>query len=469
MDLRLLFDQNQFINPLMPLSGHGFLIPDVNIPWEELALTVESAQPRANRNLPPCSYQNFAQHNNNPSSAHGTRQGFAADVAIPNFWLQRVLANKLLLDDWNHALPSQGRQGVMLRSINDASIQPYHGPRGSQESICRNHCAYQPPAPSDGAHFASGANVLHGTPAVPATMEMAASTGNGTPSKRHCHLGFQAANAHPPSDGLIQLGRSPESSTDVGGTAYSSFSHSVWPLSDPWATAFDVSVSRPTAQAVASQMNIVTPYTSYGHDGGGTPAGAAVCVAASSTPGPTRNFIGACGTASSDRSGAVECHRSPYMCYDQTHLKVSTRRATRPSQSRTTRGAVVQFEADANTLATRLLNEGADSTAVEFLSNQVFNNGVSARALTVKSGCREQSTNTSSTRSNYRRLLADVERKDGSKGYCCLLCPQGRRKEYKNPQDSIRHLRKAHLGITESCIGGWYVAISRVKPSSKGN
>ena len=345
----------------------------------------------------------------------------------------------------------------MLRSINSANIQPHQGPKGSQESICRNQCVYQPLAPSDEAHLSSGANVLHGTLAVPATMEMAASTGNGGPFKRHCHLGFQAANAHPPSDGLIQLGRSPESSTDVSGTAYSNFSYSVWPLSDPWATAFDVSVSRPTAQAVASQMNIVTPYTSYGYNGGGTSAGAAVCVAASSAPGPTPNFIGACDTALSDKSDAVGCHRSPHMSYNRTHLRVPTRRATRPSRSRATRGTIVQSGADVNTLATRLLNEGADSTAVEFLSTQVFNNEVSARALTVKSICGEQSTNTSSTRSKYRGLLADVEREDGSKGYCCLLCPQGRRKEYKNPQDSIRHLRKAHFGIADSCIGGWYV------------
>jgi len=372
----------------------------------------------------------------------------------------------LLLDDSNHALLSQARQGGILGSINDASIQPYQGPKGFQEPTCGNQYVYQPLAPSGGAYSTSGANNLHGTPAVPATMAMAASTGNRDPFKRHFHLGFQAADAHPTLGGPVQLGRSPENGTDVGGTADSSISFC--PLSDPWATAFDVSVSRPTAQAVASQMNIVTPYTSYGHDGEGTSAGAAVCVAASSAPGPTRNFMGACGTALSDRSDAVRCRRNPPMCvgYDQSHLRVPTRRATRPSRSRATRGPVVQFEADANALATRLLNEGADSTAVELLSTQVFNNGVSVKALTVKSICREQSTSSSSTRSKYRLLLADVERKDGSKGYCCLLCPAGRRKEYKNPQDSIRHLCKAHFGIASYC--GWYVAILGSNHSRRG-
>ena len=337
----------------------------------------------------------------------------------------------------------------MFGSINDASIQPYQGLKGVQETIRRTQHVYQPFAPSGGAHLTSGAN---GTPAVPATMVMSASTGNGGPSKRHYHFGLRTANAHPLSDRLVHLGPPPASSTDV--TAYSSYPYSFCPLSDSWAvTPLDVWALKPTAQAVASPMNIVTPYTSYGHDGGGTSVGAAVCLAA---PGPTRNITGACDTALSDRSDAVRGYRSPHRCvgYDQTH-KAPTRRATRPSRPRARRGPVVQFEADANALATRLLKEGADSTAVELLCSQVFNDEVSARALTDKSICREQSTSTSSTRSKYRLLLADIERKDGSNGYCCLLCPQGRRKEYKNPQDSIRHLRKAHFGIAVSCMGGW--------------
>ena len=353
----------------------------------------------------------------------------------------------------------------MLGSINDASIQPYQGLKGVQESIRRNQQVHQPFAPSGGAHLASGAN---GTPAVPATMVMSASTGDGGSSKHHYHFDPQATNAHPLCDGLVHLGP-PTSST--GATAYSSYPYSFCPLSDSWAaTPFDVWAPRPTPQAVVSQMNIVTPYTSYDHDGGGTSVDTAVCVAASSAPGPTRNITGACDTALSDRTDAVKGFRNPHRCvdYDQMH-KVPTRRATRPSSPRATKGPVVRFEADANALATRLLIEGADSTAVELLCSKVFNDEVSARALTVKTICREQSiSRSSSTRSKYRLLLADVERKDGSNGYCCLLCPQGRRKEYKNPQDSIRHLRKAHFGIADPCIG-WYVAIPRVEPQSKEN
>lgn len=376
------------------------------------------------------------------------------------------MANKFLLGDSNHARHSLGRHGGMLGSTNDASIQPYQGFKGVQETIRRNQHVYQPFAPSGGAHLTSWAN---GTPAHPATMVMSASTGNGGSSKRHYHFGLQAANAHLPSDGPVHLGPPPASSIDV--TAYSSYPYNFCPLSNSWAaTPFDVWVPRPTAQAVASQMNIVTPYTSYGHDGGMTSVGAAVGVAASSALGPTRNIASACDTALSDWSDAVRGYRSPHRCvsYDQTHA-VPTRRAPRTSRPRATRGPVVQFEADPNALATRLLNEGADSTAVQHLCSQIFNNEVSARALTVKSICREQSTSTSSTRSKYRLLLADVERKDGSNGYCCLLCPQGRRKEYKNPQDSIRHLRKAHFGISARCFGGWYVGISRFKPQSKEN
>ena len=387
------------------------------------------------------------------------------------FWLQRIVANNSLLDHSYPARQSQERQGGVLRSINDASIQPYQGVQGVQgvgEAVNTNQYVYQPFAPSGGVHFTSGANVLDGTPAIPATMVMEARTVNEGSSKRHYRLGLQAAGDLPRSDGLIQLEQSPEISTDAGGTAYSSWYYDFCPLGDPWATSFDVSASGPTAQAVAPQMNIVTPYTDHSHDEGGTSVGAAVCLAASSAPGPTHDIIGACGTA---RSGVVMCPRSPHRAmgvgYDQTHRRVPPRRATRTGLPRATRGPAVQFESDANALAARLLNEGADDTAVELLLTHIFNNEVSARALTVNSIYRKQSTGTSSTRSKYRLLLADVERKDGSKGYCCLLCPQGRRKEYKNPQDTIRHLRKAHFGIAVSCIGGWYVAISRVNHSRR--
>jgi hypothetical protein len=395
------------------------------------------------------------------------RHGFATDAAISNFWLQRVVANKVLLDHSNPACQSQERQGAMLWPANEDGIRLHQGIKGVEEAIHSNQYVYQPLAPSSGAHLTSGAHALHETPGVPATMVMAVRASSEGSSKRHYRLGLQAAGALPPSDGLVQLGRSPESSTDASGTAYSSWSYDFSPLSDPWATSFDVSASRPAAQAVVRQMNIVTPYTGYIYDEGGTSVGAAVCATASSAPGPTRNII---GTALSGRSDVVRRHRGPHWAmgcveYDQAHLKVLTRRATRNSRFRATKGPSVQFEADKNALATRLLKEGADNTAVHLLLTQVFNNEVSASALTVNSMRREQPTGTSSTRSKYRLLLADVERKDGSKGYGCLLCPQGRRKEYKNPQDSIRHLRKAHFGIAESCIGGWYVANSWVNHS----
>ena len=390
-------------------------------------------------------------------------------MAVSKLWIQRVVANKLLLDHSNPARQSQERQGGMLRSINDASIRPYQRITGIEDAIHSNQYVYQPLAPSGGVHFTSGANVLYRAPAVPARMAMEEMAGNEGSSRRHSYSSDQAAGALPPSGGFVQLGRPLEISTDTDRTAYSSWSYDLCPLSNAWAPSFDIPASKPAAQAVVPRMNIGAPYTGYCHDEGGTSVGAAVCVAASSAPGPTRNIIGACGTARS-RSDAAVFHRSPrravgYVGYNQTHLKVPTRRATRPSRSRATRGPFVQFEADKDALATRLLNEGADSTAVELLLTHVFNDEVSARALTVNSMCREQPTGASSTRSNYRLLLADVERKDGSKGYCCLLCPQGHRKEYKNPQDSIRHLRKAHFGFAASCTGGWYVSISRVNHS----
>jgi len=74
MDLRQLFDQNQFIDPWLPPFGYGFLIPDVNNSWEQ-AITVESAQLHAKRDTLPRCCQNFAQRNHNPFSAYGTSAG----------------------------------------------------------------------------------------------------------------------------------------------------------------------------------------------------------------------------------------------------------------------------------------------------------------------------------------------------------------------------------------------------------
>lgn len=380
------------------------------------------------------------------------------------------------LDDSCPARQSQDRQGGIFRSVNYASIRPHQGLKGVEGAINSGQHVPQPLvpsyAPSGGAHFISGANAPLGTPAVPATMAVAEQTGNGGSPKRNDHLGLQAAGALPLSNGLLHLWRSPTSSTEADGAAYGNSSYVFSPLIYPWATPFDVSASRPAVQAVATQMNNVTPYPSYDNGGGETSLGTAVC-AAISAPRPTRNVTGiACSTAPiPGRSDAGSCHRSCHraICYDQTHRQVPTRRATQPSRSRATRGPEVQFEADVNALATRLLKEGADNTAVELLRTQVFNNDVSAKALTVKSIYIEQSTGASSTRSKYRLLLADVEMKDGSNGHGCLLCPQGRRKPYKNPQDAIRHLHKAHFGFAALCIGGWYVAVSQAKPQSKEN
>lgn len=71
MDRRQLPDQNQFINPWLPLSGQGF-ITDINHVWAKPALTVESARLHEKSGHPPRPYQNFGQHSHNLFSVHGT-------------------------------------------------------------------------------------------------------------------------------------------------------------------------------------------------------------------------------------------------------------------------------------------------------------------------------------------------------------------------------------------------------------
>lgn len=221
--------------------------------------------------------------------------------------------------------------------------------------------------------------------------------------------------------------------------------------------------SGPAPQAAAPQMNTVTPGVGYGNDGGGSPVGAGIW-AGPPAPSPTHKTMQ--GASPSDlglgRSDPGSHHRSRSSHgapgYDQTCQSVPNGRAMRHSQRGAARDPAVQLERNVRVLAARLLKEGADRVAVNLLCEQIFHSEVSAEALMVKAISRKHSTG---MRGKYCLLLRDVKMADGSKGYCCLLCPQSHRKGYKNPQDSIRHFKKAHFGLALDCKGGWYVSVSQ--------
>jgi len=298
-------------------------------------------------------------------------------------------------------------------------------------------------------------------------MVVAARTGNEVFPESHYHLSPQTASTLPPSNGLAQSQGAPESNTEAGAAAYSNCFWGCCPPVGPWVTSLDVLESGPAAQAVAPQMNTVTPYVGGGNDGGGSPVGAGVCAESS----PTRKIKitrGARRTASiPGRNDIRGCHRSPHraMGYDQTCPRVPSRQTTQTGRSGAIREPAVRFEADVDVLSARLLREGADNIAVKLLCTQVFNSEVSAKALMAKS--MQCTSGASSMRSKYHLFLVDLEREDGSSGHCCLLCPQGRRKEYKNPLDSVRHLYKAHFGFALPCSGAWYVVVYKAKTQSK--
>jgi hypothetical protein len=443
-------DQSQFNNLWLALFPQG-LVPEVNNPWMEQGPTAIAGQIHGECNVKPHYDQNFEQHNHNTSCTDGMSTSQYGDLSI---WGQKAVAERVFLGDSYLALQNPLAQEGTIWSINDAIIQPYQEVQGIEGAIPNIQYAYRPHtlsyAPSGGTGLAS---VLHGPPAVPATMVVAA-------TEHHYHLSLPAMCAHPPPNGLIQLRPSPanstQDSTKAGGAAYSS-SFNGFSLINPWAMPLDVSGQ--VAQEMAPQMDTVTPCVDYGGNGGGTSIGAANCA----DPGPPRTINRGARriTFTSDRNDAGRCHRSLHRAIGcgTRRCGMRTRYAIRPSRSGATRGPAVQFEADASVLATRLLNEGAEKTAVDLLRTEIFISEMTIKALMAKSIYREQSTSTSSMRSKYRLLLGDTERDDGSKGHCCLLCPQGGRKVYKNPQDSIRHLCKSHFGIALSCIGRWYVAI----------
>jgi hypothetical protein len=110
-----------------------------------------------------------------------------------------------------------------------------------------------------------------------------------------------------------------------------------------------------------------------------------------------------------------------------------------------------EFEEDMVKLEERLLQNGAEPTAVD-VCTRIFREGISIAALEV-SMTREESMEHGVVGKRYRMLLEKRTESGGTKNRC-RLCG---RVEYKHHRDALRHLLKDHFGMGYECKYNWYV------------
>ena len=107
-----------------------------------------------------------------------------------------------------------------------------------------------------------------------------------------------------------------------------------------------------------------------------------------------------------------------------------------------------KYEGDVGRLYDRLIDEGADIDAAMFLLNVVFANGVTYEALTAPIQTYEVVGVCDGANRMWKKLL---ETKEGEGKSRCLLCPVGKRREYRHGHDAVRHFNRDHFGFSFSC------------------
>jgi len=400
------------------------------------------------------------KHNTVNASASTTRIPVTAMVSFS--WLCRLYdhlpglcatgTKEIFSGDSHTALQNQIIQTNPCGSSNNAGGRTLQGTEGAEEVLRQIHYVCGLPAtyylPFGGAPSLREINITPGPIVLPAT------TGNGTSFECHFNFNPQRASALTPPNGLVFPPQTDTSEVPASGTACSG---SVYPPSynNTWAMQPDTSALGPEAQAVAPQMNTVTPCVVCCNDRGWASVGAAACPIAPA-PGPTPKMkVRPLRTASTNppRDAEKRSHRICQKTRDPRavgYKRPSTPRRVPLSRAQTAKSPPVPYEKDINILSSRLLSERAHPATVGVLCTQVFNNGVTERALKAKFIHMGQSANNSSVKRKYLLLL-----EHRSNEYYCLLCPQDRPVRYKNPQDSLRHLRKDHFGLALICRCGW--------------
>lgn len=129
-------------------------------------------------------------------------------------------------------------------------------------------------------------------------------------------------------------------------------------------------------------------------------------------------------------------------------LQISRTRTGRKGPKRNLPGRV--FEPSLRKVQERLRGEGADTGAVERLQSEIFLDGaITKGALKAPMSLDQRRARTGTQR--YMLVVEIVRRSLREADYQCLLCPFQARVEFKNREDTLRHLYKDHFGLSSDC------------------
>ena len=125
---------------------------------------------------------------------------------------------------------------------------------------------------------------------------------------------------------------------------------------------------------------------------------------------------------------------------------------TRTGRSGPKRGMLGQeFEPNLERVQQRLGWEGGDARAIENLRNDIFPDGIITRAGLKSLMSPEQRRRVRHGTQKYMLLVETLPHPQRGVDHRCLLCPSQTRAEFKNREDTLRHIYKDHLGLSVDC------------------
>lgn len=134
-----------------------------------------------------------------------------------------------------------------------------------------------------------------------------------------------------------------------------------------------------------------------------------------------------------------------------TYINFALSRKTKTGRRAPVRSPPRTEEANLGVLCARLLVEGADVEAVDFV-RVIFASAVSDEALMARIDTYEKWCEYGRATRVYQLLLKTKEEMSVETSYCCRLCPEMRRPEYKYERDAVRHFKRDHFGFAVACI-----------------
>jgi hypothetical protein len=108
------------------------------------------------------------------------------------------------------------------------------------------------------------------------------------------------------------------------------------------------------------------------------------------------------------------------------------------------------FEPNLQKVQRRLRQERADAGAIECLGSEIFLDGTITREAFKVPMTLDQRRARDGTQ-KYMLVVEIVPHSHRGVDYRCLLCPAQARAEFKNREDTLRHLYKDHFGLSVDC------------------